>query len=197
MKKFFKITAGISLVLMQLIFQAAAFAQDLESQTARTVNAVMMQDNGSLWVQNQNGIMIWATNIRQGENLEVYLSDKIDDYGTPLEETKTAWRVTNGESAKNEFTHVRYNNTDYWAISSRIATTEKTGRISSACAVYRSIDLSDVRLNSLPQGTFVCVGEQFNVTEKISFTEVTFFDYSLYSKVTAYVLSEKVTSSGQ
>jgi len=160
---------------------------------AQTEPGIMMQDIGALWVQNQNGIMIWAANVKRGERMEIYLTDQIDAYGNLLEDKKTAWRVSNGESAKNEFVRVRYNNTDYWVISNRLSKAFKTGRIATACAVYRSLDLSDVRINSLPEGTLVCIGQDFPVTEKINFTEVTFFDSYSYSTVTAYVLSEKVS----
>mgnify|MGYP007102004639 CR=1 FL=1 len=173
---------------------SVSFAQENgESPALNTAPGIMMQDTGSLWVQNQNGVMIWAANVKRGEALDIYLSEQVDAYGNLLEEKKTAWRVSNGESAKNDFVHVRYNNSDYWAISNRVAKAFKTGKISTACAVYRSLDLSDVRLTSLAAGTLVCIGQEIPVTSKINLTEVTFFDSANFTTVTAYVLSEKVT----
>lgn len=188
-KKFF-----LNTVFILLVGAALASAQDAPDPAfENTEPGIMMQDLGSLWVQNQNGVMIWAANVKRGERLEIYLSDQVDAFGNLLEDKKTAWRVSNGESAKNDFVRVRYNNTDYWAISNRVCKAFKTGKISKACAVYRSLDLSDVRINSLAAGTLVCIGESFPVTAKINLTEVTFFDAPSYSTVTAYVLSEKVT----
>ncbi len=188
-KKFF-----LNIVFVLLAASQLAFAQEAgDAPVENTVPGIMMQDLGSLWVQNQNGVMIWAANVKRGERLEIYLTDQVDAFGNLLEDKKTAWRVSNGESAKNDFVRVRYNNTDYWAISNRVSKAFKTGKISTACAVYRSSDLSDVRINSLAAGTLVCIGQSFPVTAKINLTEVTFFDAPSYSTVTAYVLSEKVT----
>lgn len=188
-KKFFLNIVFVLLAASQLVFAQEAGDAPVEN----TVPGIMMQDLGSLWVQNQNGVMIWAANVKRGERLEIYLTDQVDAFGNLLEDKKTAWRVSNGESAKNDFVRVRYNNTDYWAISNRVSKAFKTGKISTACAVYRSSDLSDVRINSLAAGTLVCIGQSFPVTAKINLTEVTFFDAPSYSTVTAYVLSEKVT----
>lgn len=188
-KKFF-----LNIVFVLLAASQLAFAQEAgDAPVENTVPGIMMQDLGSLWVQNQNGVMIWAANVKRGERLEIYLTDQVDAFGNLLEDKKTAWRVSNGESAKNDFVRVRYNNTDYWAISNRVSKAFKTGKISTACAVYRSSDLSDVRINSLAAGTLVCIGQSFPVTAKINLTEVTFFDAPSYSTVTAYVLSEKVS----
>ncbi len=188
-KKFF-----LNIVFVLLAASQLAFAQEAgDAPVENTVPGIMMQDLGSLWVQNQNGVMIWAANVKRGERLEIYLTDQVDAFGNLLEDKKTAWRVSNGESAKNDFVRVRYNNTDYWAISNRVSKAFKTGKISTACAVYRSSDLSDVRINSLAAGTLVCIGQSFPVTAKINLTEVTFFDAPSYSTVTAFVLSEKVT----
>ena len=188
-KKFFLNIVFVLLAASQLVFAQEAGDAPVEN----TVPGIMMQDLGSLWVQNQNGVMIWAANVKRGERLEIYLTDQVDAFGNLLEDKKTAWRVSNGESAKNDFVRVRYNNTDYWAISNRVSKAFKTGKISTACAVYRSSDLSDVRINSLAAGTLVCIGQSFPVTAKINLTEVTFFDAPSYSTVTAYVISEKVT----
>ena len=76
-KKFF-----LNTVFILLAGAAIASAQDaVDTAFANTEPGIMMQDLGSLWVQNQNGVMIWAANVKRGERMEIYLTDQVDSFG--------------------------------------------------------------------------------------------------------------------
>ncbi len=180
----------LSFILFSL-FSLSIFAEENTSGT-HTVAAVMMQEGGAIWMQNQNGIMMWNASLPQGTKLEMYVSDQTDFQGNSQPLTVTAWTNSNGTSTKNTFTKVRYQNSDFYVISNRLSQADQPGKISVACAVYTKLDFLSVKNKSLPKDTFVCIGNTFSVAENIDFTEITYFDSLNFSTITAYVLAEKV-----
>ena len=182
----------ISLIFFSII-NLSLFAQNQEATISRTAPAIMMQEGGALWMQNQNGLMIWNASLPAGTKVELYITDQTDSQGNPIPVTETAWTSSgNGTSTKNTFSKVRYQNSDFFIISSRLASAATTGKIKEACAVYTKLDFLSAKNRSLAKDTLISIGNTFPVTGIISMTEITYFDRNLFSTVTAYVLEEKV-----
>ena len=160
----------------------------------RTVRGFMLQQDGSLWTVSPRGFMVWKGTVRAGTPFDVYVTGRQDSEGNVELDVRSANRLDGANNPiRNDFVRVRYGGEDVFVIRNRMAADVAAGTITTACAVYRSLNVADVRNLPLEAGQLVAVGNTYPVEGGQLFTEITYFDEVNYVQVSGYVKEAHVS----
>ncbi len=173
--------------LLFFCLSVLAFAEDSFQK------GYMLQQDGSVWTEDARGIMRWKESVKSGTAFDVYVTDLRDSNGNLIEEVKVANRLDGANNPiKNEFVRIRYKGEDAYVIKNRIAKDCELGIIQRTCAVYLSLNLSDVRLSPIEAGKIVATGNTYPVEGGFNFTEITFFDEVNFIMISGYVKEQNI-----
>ncbi len=163
-------------ILLSIIFSMAACVLSFSESYA------MLQDNGALWVENDNGEMVWKKSVSAGTILE------------SLNDVKNAVSLSGKKKEQpSDFAKVSYNGNEYWVKANRIAK-GKVGVITTPCAIYKSASLSDFMTKThFDAGTIIVENSPSIKICNIEMRKVQYFSTSYYAVKEVYVLESKAS----
>lgn len=175
---------------MKKIISILALLSIFTSAFAAKSKAFMMQPEGSLYTENDNGELVWKLSVHVGAELTV-LSEK---------DTK---RTINGKLVDCHAYEVSYEDKKYYALSDRVSVQENFGIIANETAVYRSADYADVYDRTFKIGTFVTYGSPDVILPKNTslknpvdgFRQVSYFETGSYTVKTVFVKQVNVQNA--
>lgn len=175
-------------LLLASFISFAAFAAE------KTISAVMLQDEGSLF-EEKDELMKWSKSLDQGTDIKILTI--ADENGNIVPEEKTAYRLNEKkEKIKNDYYHVKYDDKSYWVIKNRVTLQEKVGVICNETTLYKSPDISDYKNETLAVGTIVTFNTEFKANGKIPMYKVSYFVADgAWAVKTGYVRKDNVSAS--
>ncbi len=156
------------------------------------INGFALQEDTSLYTENDKGEMIWKQTILWGEELKIDVAD-----GKPL--SKKAIRVSSGSKVERDFTSVSYNNSKFWVQSDRIAAEGQPGVVLEDAVLYLNLNSSKASRFVIPQGAIVAwkAIDSGNNEGYGLFTEVWWLEgVESYTTKHGYILSSKLSIFG-
>lgn len=127
-----------------------------KNQKENFESAVLIYQDGSLWTENEDGTMKWATTLTNGTGLKVYPGS-----------SKMAARE--GKNDESEFVKVKFDNKDYWIQTVLIAQNSTENVILEDTLLYQNPDIAAVTSISVPALTIVAVSNDEVASEDPSF----------------------------
>ncbi len=167
------------LIFSLLIFSCPLFAENI---------AYALQEECSLYEENEKGQMEWALTVPWGQALNLNLND-----GHVI--TKKAIRLLSSSKVERLFTSISYEGKDYWVQSDRISLEGQIGVILEDAALYLDKESFKVSRFVMKKGdvvTWKALGEN----DFSFFTEVYWLEANeSYSVKHGYVLTEKLSKN--
>lgn len=177
--------------MKKLVLTIAAALFSFSVFAANTIDAVMLQNSGGLYVE-KDGKMEWSKSVEAGAELSVYT--ETDESGKTVPVTMESTRVVNKKDVKCTVYKASYNGKDYWVLTDRISMNEKVAIIKTPAAVYRSPDLADFKNSSLPVGEVITMGSKYIANDTFEMYKISYFDEINYVTRSGYVMISKVSS---
>ena len=177
--------------MKKLVLTIAAALFSFSVFAANTIDAVMLQNSGGLYVE-KDGKMEWSKSVEAGAELSIYTES--DENGKTVPVTMKSTRVVNKKDVECTVYKASYNGKDYWVLTDRISMNEKVAVIKTPAAVYRSPDLADFKNSSLPLGEVITMGSKYIANDTFEMYKISYFDEINYVTRNGYVLISKVSS---
>lgn len=181
-------------ISLLLSFLVPAFAGD--------VKVYMMQPEGSLYAENEDGEMVWKASSYVGaEYTVIKLKDEKGKETSELDE-KDAKRKSSGKLIDCHVYHVTTKDGDFYVLSDRVSFDANYAIVSKEATIYRSPDYADVLDKTLSVGTLVTYSSNnillpINTTQKNvvkGFRKIQYFDNAAYTLRTGYVKQENLNA---
>lgn len=169
----------------------AAAQQAKEKNEASTTGAVMLwKPNGALWLENDEGIMVWGkVDIPAGTALTAVL----DSDGKVVQ--KKAKRKSGSSIEEREFYRIKYGERDdYWAQTGMLAVNATVGVvIADDTLIYNTPMITGMGSTVIPAGTIVAVLEDESLDKAFVKIDANLSDYiDVRSK---YIKADKIVTS--
>ena len=167
--------------------------QSTKAAKSETIASVILYDGTPLYVENEEGKMIYADEALSGDIIRIYM-DK-----NSIEQKEAIRHLNSGKEDTFNFVHVSYFNNDFWTrdifITNDAAVTP--GLITSDSIIYSSADGTAATSKKVEEGTIVAVNESSKTVDSdldIEFIEVTYYNGAAFGK-TVFVKSDSVSSN--
>lgn len=138
-----------------------------------TIPCVVFYDSAYLWTENEEGTLDAYSPLLIGQEVLAYPT--VDGSLSEVVESKEFSR--SGKKEKEEYTHVSFEEKDYWINSLVIQPNSKVGIITDPKAiVYNSPDIVDVGSRIIPQFQLIAVKTDFEspADSDVEFSQITF-----------------------
>lgn len=167
---------------------------------AESTDVYMMQPDGGLYLDEDDGSIKYTTSVSLGTKLPV-LTIKDENGKTVLDEKDTT-RPSSGKMIKCHVYHVSYKDNKYWVLSDRISFEKNFAIITKESAIYEAPDYAEASGKTLPAGTVITYTQQeyfprnTNVTTGAgAFNKVQYFDENAWVTKTVYIRSNRYAYS--
>ena len=146
-----------------------------------TINSIALYDGTPLYVENEDGKMVYKDEILLGESLKIYFADD------QMEEKEAIRLLSSGKEESFNFVHVSYYDNDYWTRDIFITDNTKlqAGIILSDTLTYSAADGTSATSKKLEEGTIVAVDPESKQTDTdldIDFINVTYYSGTAFGK---------------
>ena len=152
------------------------------------------EGNGApLYVENKDGIMVYADSAICGDYIDVYL----DDFSSP-ETVKAVRLLSKGKDEERDFVHVRYYEDDFWTLPAFISAhgnADKAAVISEDTFIYSSRDLVNAKTKKIEASYFVSVVDTTNI-DNIKFAHVYYYDWNTLFGKEGFVKYSALSTAG-
>jgi len=172
---------------------AAPQQQNAKAEKKETISSVILYDGTPLYLENDEGKMVYADEALLGDTIRVYM-DK-----NTIEQKEAIRLLSSGKEENFNFVHVSYYNKDYWTrdifITNDAAVTP--GLITTTTLIYNSADGTSATTKKVEEGDIVAVNESSKTKDAdldIEFVEITYYNGAAFGK-TVWVKSEAVSSN--
>lgn len=138
-----------------------------------TVPCVLFYDSAYIWTENDEGTLDANIQLFIGQELLAYPA--VEGSLSEVVESKEFSR--NGKKEKEEYTHVSFEDKDYWINSLVIQPNSKVGLVVDPKAVvYNSPDIVDVGSRIIPQFQLVAIKTDFEspAESDVEFSQITY-----------------------
>lgn len=158
-----------------------------------TISAIALYDGTPLYIENDDGKMVYNDEVQIGETLLIYMADNA------IEQKEAIRLLNSGKEETFNFIHVSYYENDYWTRDIFI-TNDKTlvpGIITSDTLTYNEADGTTATSKKLSEGTIVAVNEASKTKDAdfdIEFVAVSYYNGAAFGKE-VYVKAETVSSN--
>lgn len=166
--------------------------QSSKASKKETISSVILYDGTPLYIENDEGKMVYADEALLGDTIQVYM-DK-----NSIEQKEAIRLLSSGKEEKFNFIHVSYFNKDFWTrdifITNDAAVTP--GLITATTLIYNSADGTSATTKKIEEGSIVAVNESSKTKDAdldIEFVEITYYNGAAFGK-TVWVKSEAVSS---
>ena len=156
-----------------------------------TINSIALYDGTPLYVENEDGKMVYKDEMLLGESLKIYFADD------QMEEKEAIRLLSSGKEESFNFVHVSYYDNDYWTRDIFITDNTKlqAGIILSDTLTYSAADGTSATSKKLEEGTIVAVDPESKQTDTdldIDFINVTYYSGTAFGK-TAFIKADSVS----
>ena len=156
-----------------------------------TINSIALYDGTPLYVENEDGKMVYKDEMLLGESLKIYFADD------QMEEKEAIRLLSSGKEESFNFVHVSYYDNDYWTRDIFITDNTKlqAGIILSDTLTYSAADGTSATSKKLEEGTIVAVDPESKQTDTdldIDFINVTYYSGTAFGK-TVFIKADSVS----
>ncbi len=146
-----------------------------------TINSIALYDGTPLYIENQDGKMVYNDEMLLGDSLLIYF---VDDQ---MEQKEAIRLLSSGKEETFNFVHVCYYEKDYWTRDIFITdnTNFKAGIILNDTLTYSAADGTSATSKKLEEGTIVAVDRDSKQTDTdldIEFINVTYYSGTPFGK---------------
>ncbi|MCR4735215.1 MAG: hypothetical protein K5829_09450 [Treponema sp.] len=155
--------------------------------------AVVLYEGTPLYTENNEGKMIYATEVILGDIIDIYL-----DGDTP-EQKLAIRRLSNGDEKELNFVHVTYEDTDYWTRDIFVTKypSVKAGAILEDTLIYDSPEGTGATSKKLEACSIVAIDPNIVLADEdigVSFVPVIFYNGTAFGKE-VYVKESAISKS--
>lgn len=156
-----------------------------------TINSIALYDGTPLYVENEDGKMVYKDEMLLGESLKIYF---VDDQ---MEEKEAIRLLSSGKEETFNFVHVSYYDNDYWTRDIFITDNTKlqAGIILYDTLTYTAADGTSATSKKLEEGTIVAVNPDSKETDTdldIDFINVTYYSGTAFGK-SAFIKTDSIS----
>lgn len=156
----------------------------------RTMPAVVLLDDASLWTLNEENKMVWAKkSLSIGQFVECIQSDTGDGTGLGPVEKQKFIRVSNGKEAEREFIPVLYEGEKLWVQDALVALDAEPAILLEDKIIFNEADILEITEKKLPSMTYVALHTSFTSPDFYKITAYT-DNYGKLSEV--YIKKEAI-----
>ncbi len=128
----------------------------------RTVPAVVLLDDASLWTLNEENKMVWAKkSLSVGQYVDCIQSDTGDGTGLGPVEKQKFIRISNGKEAEREFLPVLFEGEELWVQDALVALDAEPAVLLEEKIVFNEADIIEFTEKKLPAMTYIALHTSF------------------------------------
>ena len=156
-----------------------------------TINSIALYDGTPLYVENEDGKMVYKDEMLLGESLKIYFTDD------QMDQKEAIRLLSSGKEETFNFVHVSYYDNDYWTRDIFITDNTKlqAGIILYDTLTYTAADGTSATSKKLEEGTIVAVDPDSKATDNdldIDFINVTYYSGTAFGK-SAFIKTDAVS----
>ena len=156
-----------------------------------TINSIALYDGTPLYVENEDGKMVYKDEMLLGESLKIYFADD------QMEEKEAIRLLSSGKEESFNFVHVSYYDNDYWTRDIFITDNTKlqAGIILCDTLTYTAADGTSATSKKLEEGSIVALDPNSKETDTdldIDFINVTYYSGTAFGK-TAFIKADSIS----
>lgn len=155
----------------------------------RTVPAVVLLDDASLWTLNEENKMVWAQkSVAVGSYVDCIQSDTDGTGLGPVEKQKFI-RISNGKEAERDFLPVLYEGKELWVQDALVALDAEPAILLEDKIIFNEADILEITERKLPSISYIAVHRSFTSPEFYKISSYT-DKYGKLSEV--YIKKDKI-----